>query len=69
MKIYQNGELKETVEASSTNWGQLSYENRMYLGRPNNGEVYYGIFAIDEWYYWNNLLSDKEISNVYALDK
>ena len=68
MKVYQNGELKETVQPSTTNWRVLSHENRMYLGRPNNNDQkqYHGKFAIDEWYFWNNLLSDEQIRNAYS---
>ena len=41
----------------------------MYLGRPNNSDKprFDGKFTIDEWHYWNNLLSDKDIHNVYMI--
>ena len=67
MKVYKNGQLQQTVQASTTDWYQLPFENLMYLGRPNNKNQkrFHGKFAIDEWYFWNNLLSDEEIRSAY----
>ena len=72
MKIYQNGQLQQTVAASTPmnqHWAVTPVESHMYLGRPNNSDKprFDGNFAIDEWYYWNNLLSDKDIHNVYMI--
>ena len=71
MKVYVDGELKETVEASTPpeeDWAGTPVKSKLYLGRCNHPKRY-GRFYIDEWYYWNNLLSDKSIRKVYALDK
>ena len=72
MKIYQNGELQQTVQAStptSQHWAVTPVESKMFMGRPNNSDQpqYKGKFTIDEWYYWNNLLSEKDIHNVYMI--
>ena len=72
MKVYQNGELQETVEVSTPpeqQWDKPPAESHMYLGRPNNADHnhHHGIFAIGEWYYWNNPLSYEEIRNVMKI--
>ena len=69
MKVYQNGQLEETVHGSTTHWAQSSFRHHMFLGRPNNSDKprFDGKFTIDEWHYWNNLLSDKDIHNVYMI--
>ena len=71
MKIYLNGEVQQTLQGSIKNFDEQIQprENKMYLGRLTNMAPKYGKFAIDEWYYWNTKLSDKEIRKIYALDQ
>ena len=70
MKVYIDGEPKKTVEVGRY-FDNKPVEDWMYLGRCNGsgGGSGYGRFYIDEWFYWNNVLSDKSIQKVYSLDK
>ena len=70
MKVYLDGELKETVQASTVPEQYWAAESEMYLKLAScSGRGILYSFYIDEWYYWNNVLSDKSIQKVYALDK
>ena len=77
IKVYLNGELQQTAENHQGYTLPHNYfdqvppvENKMYLGSANGDSVpYYGKFAIDEWYYWNNKLSDQAIRKIYAKDQ
>ena len=61
MMVFVNGAFRQIVYSFTPAWKIKSYESKMYLGRPNNAEANYGKFAVDEWYYWNSVLSDGEI--------
>ena len=69
MRVYLDGEAKKTIEPGQY-WDQTPATSWVYLARcnePSGGR--YGAFYIDEWFYWNNVLSDKSIQKVYSLDK
>ena len=69
MKVYIDGEAKKTEEPGRY-WDKTPVKDKTFLGRCNeSGMDYYGRFYIDEWFYWNNVLSDKSIQKVYNLDK
>ena len=70
-----NGNLTGYIDGTwqnSTNSDSYSSEtsvviSNMHIGKPNNAgtNTYFGEVTIDEWYFWDSVLTTKHIQNLY----
>ena len=60
-----NGHFLPKVNGKNLLLSTGTIPSYMHLGKPNNGDVMYGNFTIDELYFWNYVLDTESMKMIY----
>ena len=64
---YINGIQRKQVGSASYSVGSSTILSTMHVGKPNNGNTLYGNASLDDWYFWERVLSSGEVETVYSM--
>ena len=64
---YINGTWQNSVSSESYISQNSIVVSNMHIGKPNNVDTstYFGEVTLDEWYFWDNVLTTDHIKNLY----
>ena len=64
---YINGIQWKQVGSASPTVGRSTVSSTMHVGKPNNGDRLYGNVSLDDWYFWEKVLSSDDMETVYSM--
>ena len=64
---YINGVQWKQVGSTSYSVGSSPVSSNMHVGKPNNGNTLYGNVSLDDWYFWDRVLSSGDMETVYSM--
>ena len=64
--VYIDGVPKATTTSTSLSQDSGTSNRKLVIGKFNSGNDKYGAFDLDEWYFWDQQLSEDQVEQVYA---
>ena len=55
------------VGSSSLFSSSSTVSSVMHVGKPNNNNIKYDEIYLDDWYFWNRVLSSRDVETVYSM--
>ena len=67
LTCYVNGIKRKKVGSSSVFSSSSTVSSVMHVGKPNNNNIKHGEVSLDDWYFWNRVLSSGDVETVYSM--
>ena len=64
---YIDGVQWKQVDSTSPAVSSPTISSSMHVGKPNNNNIKHGEVILDDWYFWDRVLSSGDVETVYSM--